>query len=109
MPVYKFDCEQCHKVHVVFSNMVENEHDCPDCGLPCTKIYSNTAEAVVTEKVGKYWDKNLKVGVKEELQKKNTEHMREYEMDEIIAKYGMDVMKNHPLIKDGRIKKKGES
>ena len=62
----------------------------------------------VTEKVGKYWNKNLKEGIKEEMQERSKEHMRNHEMHDIIAKHGLKNLENHPLIKDGRIRKKGD-
>lgn len=107
MPSKQFKCLNCARV---FSRLCAPEIQTVVC-VYCSdeavlRIVSND-QTIVTERVNNYWNKNLKVGKKEQMQERSTEHMRKHEMHDIIAKHGIRNLVNHPLIKDGNIKKKG--
>lgn len=107
MPIRKFQCQHCGTTWEALLAHGELDAMC-SCGQIITYVPSSGGGVKITEKVGKYWDKNLEVGIKEKMQERSTEHMRTVEMHDIIAKHGIKSLKNHPLIKDNNIKKKSE-
>lgn len=109
MPLRNFKCLSCNKEDQFIIESSDSIIKKCNCGGEYKKIsLSYALSPNITEKVGKYWNKNLKVGLKEEMKSRSTEHMRKHEMHEIIAKNGIDNVKNHPLMKNGHIRKKGD-
>lgn len=108
MPFRYFKCEQCKIEEGRIYDAEKPEVLCKN-GHAMEKLpFRSVSNIEVTEKLGKYWNKNLKVGIKEQMQERSREHMREHEMHDIIARHGIKNLRNHPLIKDGRIRRKGE-
>lgn len=81
---------------------------CSGCGQEVPYSWGFAVGSRITERVSNYWNKSLEVGIKEKLTERSRDHMRENEMHDMIAKFGVDVLKNHPLMKDGRIRRKNE-
>lgn len=110
MPLRQFECRSCGiKKDIILNHDIDlKKMDCECGGILFRKSFGNLNSHTVTEKIGKYWNKNLKVGIKEEMKARSQEHMRNHEMHDIIAVHGIEKLKNHPLIKNGKIRKKGE-
>lgn len=108
MPIRSYHCVFCDNEWSRIQPIDVVEDSCANCDVPFPYLKNPPLAVVVTEKVNKYWNKDIAVGAKEKAQERSTEHMREVEMHEVIAKQGIKNLVNHPLIKNGRIRKKGE-
>lgn len=107
MPARTLYCTKCNKTYEDILDASVEALMCNVCHEPVSFLPQSFGFRL-TEKVNKYWNKNLTVGAQEKAKEKSKEHMRTVEMHDIIARHGIKNLKNHPLIKDGRIRKKDE-
>lgn len=107
MPARRYKCEKCQiELYIVTDSITSYYCKCGE--LLSIQPLSGTAPVRITERANAYLDKHVQVGVKEMMQERSREHMRDHEIHDIVAKFGVKNLQNHPLIKDGRVRRKGE-
>lgn len=109
MPSKSFVCFSDNCAGYGFSKIVgafDKVASCPRCGTMAKFDYASVSAGFhgTTEKVQKYFNKNIDPKSVENRRKSNNEHTRKYEMDDMIAKFGINDLKNHPMIKNGRVR-----
>ena len=108
MPVRTFHCVQCDLSWNRLLAVSISTDICSKCAAVCAYVFGTSSDVQITERINNYWNKSLPTGHKEKMEKRSREHMREHEIHDMIAKFGIDTLKNHPLIKDGRVRRKDE-
>lgn len=89
MPKYNFKCSECKNETLIFTIDKDNYEIpvCDSCNKPMKKGISKP-KPIIKKQRDKVRGKNVKENVNEDLKKRSHEHFVEYEMPDLIEKYG---------------------